>query len=60
MTVKMTIRFVAIGAAACFGAASGAWAVPLAVVNVDAPARVKSRIKLFLGDGIYTDMGCRL
>lgn len=60
MTVKMTIRFVAIAAAACFGAASDAWAAPLAVVNVDAAARVKSRTKLFFCGGIYTDVGCRL
>jgi hypothetical protein len=60
MTVKMTMRIAAIAAAACFDAASGAQAAQLAVANVDAPARVKSRINPFPGVGIYTDVGCRL
>jgi hypothetical protein len=38
MTVKMTMRFTTIAAAACFVAASGARAAPLSVVNVGAPA----------------------
>lgn len=38
MTAKTTMRVTVIAAAGIFGAASGAQAVPLAVVNVDAPA----------------------
>jgi hypothetical protein len=37
MTVKMTMRVAVIVAATCFGAASGAQAAPLSVVNVAAP-----------------------
>ena len=38
MTVKITMRIAVIAAAGIFGAASGAQAAPLAIVNVDAPA----------------------
>jgi hypothetical protein len=38
MTVKITMRVAVIAAAGIFGAASGAQAAPLAIVNVDAPA----------------------
>jgi hypothetical protein len=38
MTAKTTMRVAVIAAAGIFGAASGAQAAPLAVVNVDAPA----------------------
>ena len=37
MTLKMTMRVAVIAAATCFGAASGAQAAPLSVVNVAAP-----------------------
>ena len=37
MTVEMTMRVAVIAAATCFGAASGARAAPLSVVNVAAP-----------------------